>query len=81
MAAFFSEVYCDNKWVKWLSYSFATMTGLSRLNDDKHWASDVVAGAVLGYLVGKYVMKINTVKENRLSMGYGNYGVSLRYSW
>jgi membrane-associated phospholipid phosphatase len=28
----------------------ATLTSLSRVYADKHWASDVFAGAVIGYL-------------------------------
>jgi membrane-associated phospholipid phosphatase len=29
---------------------------MSRIYDDKHWASDVFAGAVLGYAVGTLIM-------------------------
>ena len=36
-------------------YAAATLTGLARLNDDQHWASDVVAGAVLGHVIGKWM--------------------------
>lgn len=34
-------------------YAAATLTGLSRINHNRHWASDVVAGAALGYLMGR----------------------------
>lgn len=34
-------------------YSLAAFTGWSRINNDRHWTSDVVAGAALGYLVGR----------------------------
>ncbi|MGH7541204.1 MAG: phosphatase PAP2 family protein, partial [Gemmatimonadota bacterium] len=30
------------------AYAVATLTGLSRVYDDKHWASDVAAGALVG---------------------------------
>ena len=40
-------------WSDVLFYAGATLTGLSRINDDKHWLSDVVAGAALGVLVGR----------------------------
>ncbi|MGZ3775161.1 MAG: phosphatase PAP2 family protein [Pseudobdellovibrionaceae bacterium] len=35
------------------AFAMATMTGLSRISDDKHWASDVVAGALLGIIWGR----------------------------
>ncbi|HIJ95691.1 MAG TPA: phosphatase PAP2 family protein [Desulfuromonadales bacterium] len=38
-----------------LSYSAAVLVGLSRLNQDKHWASDVVLAAALGELAGRVV--------------------------
>ena len=37
------------------SYGLATFVGLSRMNDDAHYASDVFAGAVVGTLIGKIV--------------------------
>ena len=38
-----------------LAYGAATLTGVSRLVDDKHWLTDVVTGAVVGTLVSKTV--------------------------
>lgn len=35
------------------AYAMAIFTGISRIADDKHWASDVVAGAVLGMVWGR----------------------------
>lgn len=36
-----------------LSYSAATLVGLARLSQDKHWASDVLLAAALGELAGR----------------------------
>ena len=34
-------------------YLLATLTGLSRINDNKHWLSDVIAGATIGIFWGR----------------------------
>jgi membrane-associated phospholipid phosphatase len=34
-----------------LAYSAATLVGLSRIHDDEHWVSSVVAGAAAGYFI------------------------------
>ena len=36
-------------------YSLATLTAWSRLNDNKHWLSDVLAGAALGFTSAKFM--------------------------
>jgi membrane-associated phospholipid phosphatase len=41
------------------AYGLAGLVGASRLNEDKHWLSDVVAGATLGYIVGRTVVRVN----------------------
>lgn len=38
-----------------LAYTLAALVGISRMYEDKHWFSDVVAGAGLGYLSARIV--------------------------
>ncbi|MCC6276412.1 MAG: phosphatase PAP2 family protein [Oligoflexia bacterium] len=38
-------------------YSMGVLTGLSRLSDDAHWLSDVVAGATVGVFFGRAPFK------------------------
>lgn len=65
LAASFSTVY-DSKIVKILAYTAATLVGLSRIHDNKHWASDVFMGAVIGTATGVFVTKkhLNTHKPS-----------------
>ncbi len=56
----------DQLWVKLLTYGVATGVGLSRINDDAHFASDVVAGAMIGTLVGNAVVRFNRAQRGRL---------------
>jgi len=54
-AASVSEVW-QNPWVTWPLYILAGAAAAQRINDDKHWLSDVVGGALLGHVVGKNVV-------------------------
>jgi membrane-associated phospholipid phosphatase len=61
-ATVIAEMYKKTIWVPVLSYSLATLCGLSRITEDTHWLSDVFLGAVMGYVIGKFVVK----RRNRL---------------
>lgn len=50
----------DETWVSCTSYSIAGLVGLARTYHHAHFASDVVAGAMIGTLVGKSVVAHNT---------------------
>lgn len=41
------------------AYGIAAAVALSRLQGDKHYLSDVMAGATLGYIVGRTVVRLN----------------------
>ena len=55
-ATVFALEYKDKPFIPILSYSVATLIGLSRISENKHWVSDVFMGAVLGYYTGKQVV-------------------------
>jgi membrane-associated phospholipid phosphatase len=55
-ATVFAMEYKDKPLIPILSYGVATLIGLSRMVENRHWFSDVVAGAALGYLTGKQVV-------------------------
>ena len=45
----------DNRWASAALYAFATGTAWSRMNDRRHWFSDVLAGAAVGFTAAKIV--------------------------
>jgi len=49
-------------------YTFATLMAYSRLKIDKHWMSDVVAGAALGYIIGSSVCSNMTLHRNQYQL-------------
>ncbi|NTW78578.1 MAG: phosphatase PAP2 family protein [Geobacteraceae bacterium] len=61
IASVLAEEYDNNPYVAPIAYGLATLTGLSRIYDNKHWASDVFFGAAIGYFAGKAVVSYHTV--------------------
>ncbi len=59
MASVVASEYYDYELVGPIAYGLATATSLSRLNNNKHWASDVFIGGALGYFIGKMVVSYN----------------------
>lgn len=63
IAAALAEEYCANSYVPPIAYGLATLVGLSRINDNKHWASDVFFVAAIGYVVGKAVVRYHALQS------------------
>jgi len=56
IATVFASQYSNIKVIPILSYSMATLVGISRMTEHQHWASDVFVGGVIGYVCGKQVV-------------------------
>jgi membrane-associated phospholipid phosphatase len=56
-----ADAYRDKPLISIMSYSMASLVGLSRMYDNKHWSSDVFAGAAMGYAIGKLVSHNNII--------------------
>ncbi|HET6244927.1 MAG: phosphatase PAP2 family protein [Bacteroidetes bacterium] len=54
--------YKDKPIIPIIAYSLATLTGLSRIHDNKHWGSDVFGGAVLGYALARVIYSRNNAE-------------------
>jgi membrane-associated phospholipid phosphatase len=59
VATVFAMEYRDSYVVPPLAYGLATLTALSRVNDNKHWTTDVVLGAGVGFLVGVLAYRLS----------------------
>jgi len=66
MATVYAMEYSSTIWVPILSYTLATGTAVSRLYDNKHWASDVVIGSALGFVTGRFMWKQSRKGNSRL---------------
>ena len=92
-ATVYALEYKDKPLVPILAYSAASLIGLSRITENRHWATDVLSGAALGYLTGRLVVnnyhryakvkspqKKNTVSFN-LQYNYGKLMPGLVYTF
>jgi membrane-associated phospholipid phosphatase len=55
-ATVYAMEYKDKPIIPIISYTAAALIGLSRITENKHWFTDVLAGATLGYLTGRQVV-------------------------
>lgn len=65
-------------------YIFAAFVGWSRVDENAHYLSDVVAGAGLGYLVGKAVIRANQPRNESQRLTWvpilGRKTIGVRFS-
>jgi membrane-associated phospholipid phosphatase len=80
LATVIAESYKDRLWVPLTCYGLATAVGLSRLTEDAHWLSDVFAGAVLGYVIGRMVVR-NRDRSLQIAPAVAPNGVGLAVSY
>jgi PAP2 superfamily len=54
-AAVIAHRYPNKRWLKWSAYALATGVALSRYPAKKHYPSDILMGATIGYVSGAYL--------------------------
>lgn len=70
-----------------LCYGTAALIAASRVHKGSHWASDVLIGSAIGYVVGKKICSLNREREKPsnmslgLSLAPGFQGISVRFSF
>lgn len=80
-AEFLNQEYKDTyPWIGYAGYSVATATGILRMYNNKHWLSDVVAGAGFGILSTKIsYLLYPKLKHLILGKGSSNYNLVPSY--
>ena len=64
VSAEMSDWWPHQRWIfNPILYGGAALVGLSRMYEDKHWASDVVMGAAIGSFAGLKVVRFNHTHE------------------
>jgi membrane-associated phospholipid phosphatase len=68
-----------------ISYTAATLISLSRLTENKHWATDILAGAFLGWACGTQVVNnyhryAKLVRTGQIKKKKGDVSFNLQYS-
>jgi membrane-associated phospholipid phosphatase len=80
--------HASNVWLKGTAWGLAGLVGWERIHLDQHWASDVVAGALIGSAVGEWVVHRH---ESHVTthvgwivvpaVGSGTVGLQVARSW
>ncbi len=92
LATVIAHTYKDKPLVPFLAYGTATLTAYARMHDKKHWASDVLIGAIAGHLVTKIMMRTFERSDKAAQSGllitpyfdsdpYGNNNYGISISW
>jgi membrane-associated phospholipid phosphatase len=76
-ATVFASEYGNTTAIPIIAYSAATLIGLSRITQNAHWLTDVIAGAANGFLAGKNIVnnyhryaKIKDPRHNKKTLSF-----------
>lgn len=82
-ATVYASEYRNKPLVPIIAYSAATLIGISRITENKHWVTDVFVGAGVGYLAGTQI--VNTyhryAKKKNAEKNKTTYSFNLNYSY
>lgn len=70
--------YPDQPLVGLLGFTLAGLTAVGRLESGDHWPSDVFAGAVIGYAIGRSIVHFNQYKSQKIQLSMDGNSVGLR---
>jgi len=57
IAAYSAKHFSDKKWVRWVAYPIAGLITFVRVTSGNHFVSDAVTGSMIGFSIGRFVVK------------------------
>lgn len=84
MATVIAKRYNNTKIVPVISYTLATLVGLSRITEDAHWLSDCIVGGALGYGIGSLTVKLFSNSNWTIIPFFNSFnakGISMLYNF
>jgi membrane-associated phospholipid phosphatase len=57
LAAYSAKHFSDKEWVRWIAYPIAGLVTLARVTSGHHFVSDAVTGSMIGFTIGRFVVK------------------------
>ena len=84
IATVIASEYEAEPWVAPLAYGIATLAALARINDNAHWASDVLVGSAIGHFTAKAIVKLHR-KQSKFALTPeavgGGMGLNFSYNF
>jgi len=74
----------DTPWVNVTAYGIASLVGIARIRLNAHWTSDVIAGGLIGGLIGHHLVEFNrSVRANGFTLRptVSSDGDNLDFTW
>lgn len=73
----------DEWWIKIPVYTLSVAVALQRIDDQQHWASDVIVGGAIGYWVGSTLVNKHKKKSSAISfypyMSLNRIGIAINF--
>lgn len=75
----------DNLYARIGLYGLAGLTGCARIINNKHWLTDVLAGGLLGFGTGYYIVHLEKERNSKDSGGFSFFpslnGLNFNWKW
>jgi len=76
-ASVMAHAYSNKPWVAAASYSAATLAAFARVYENKHYASDVFIGSLVGFYIGRSLWRMNEEKA-RVHLNLSSDGIGVQ---